>query len=81
MADGPKGGSGLLAILAGSPKKAGGLPLEEDSPKDASFRAVARAFGIPEERQAAAKSALHAYVMQCMSEGDGASESYEDSEV
>ncbi len=79
MAEGAKGG--LLAILAGSPKPSEGGAPAEDSPKDASFRAVARAFGIPEERQAAAKSALHAYVKQCMSEGDGESEGYEDSEV
>lgn len=46
------------------------MPEKEESGGDVAFRAVARAFGIPAERQADAQEALHEYVRACVRDGD-----------
>lgn len=70
MKDESKKGA-LVALVAGAPR----LSEDEDSgsmpePGDASFRAVAKAFGIPPERQASAQAALHQYIKSCLSSAE-----------
>lgn len=63
-----KGKGALVALLAGAPSSE---PSEEPlgSPADHGFKAVAKAFGIPPEREASAKEALKQYIKACISEG------------
>lgn len=61
----PKGGA-LVALLGGGSGKGPDVEIdEEDAPVDHGFRAVAKAFGIPPEREAAAQAALHQYIKSC----------------
>jgi hypothetical protein len=67
----PSKGGALVAILS----RKGPSLSEEDpelpaSPADSSFKAVAKAFGIPPERQASAQAALKQYVKSCMGSMD-----------
>ncbi len=56
---------GALAALVASTPRSPDEPVEEESSSDLSFRALAKAFGIPPERQAAAQAALHQYILDC----------------
>jgi hypothetical protein len=60
----PKKPKGALAALAFGEKSTPTLEAPS-TPADAGFRAVAKAFGIPPERQAAAQEALHQYIKSC----------------
>lgn len=64
----PKPKGALAVMIAGGPAPKGDEPM---SSGDSSFRAVAKAFGIPPEREASAKAALHQYVMSCMGDSGG----------
>lgn len=64
--------SALAALVIGSP-----APSEAKPETDHGFRAVAKAFGIPPEREAAAQAALKSYIQACTSAPD----SYGDEEV
>jgi hypothetical protein len=60
----PSKEKGALAALAvGAPD-----PLSEEKPTDHGFRALAKAFGIPPEREASAQAALKQYIKACMGE-------------
>ena len=50
----------LAALVVGAPDS---LPEAEDT--DHGFRALAKAFGIPPERQASAQAALKQYIKAC----------------
>jgi hypothetical protein len=54
---------GALAALVGAPPSS--LPGEE---VDHGFKALAKAFGIPPEREATAKAALKSYIKACVAE-------------
>lgn len=73
-ADKPKAKGALVALIAGAPKSSpdSAEPDDDDmAPSDHGFRAVAKAFGIPPEREASAQAALHQYIKSCMgSESD-----------
>jgi hypothetical protein len=65
-----KGKGALVALLASAPRSSSksddsSSDLEMDE-TDHGFRAVAKAFGIPPEREAAAKDALKQYVRSCV---------------
>lgn len=62
-----KGGA-LVALLASGP------PAKEPMVDDHGFKAVARAFGIPPEREASAQAALKQYVRACVGSMDDSSE-------
>lgn len=71
----------LVAMLAGAPSSPSSDE-EEDvglSLDDHGFKAVAKAFGIPPEREAAAQAALKQYVKSCVG-GESESEEYEGAE-
>lgn len=67
----------LVAIMAGAPSSTPSAPAEDDH----GFKALARAFGIPPEREASAKAALKQYVKECVAsmEGSESEESEEES--
>jgi hypothetical protein len=74
----PKAG-GLAADLSEDPKPEGpaisyggppGAMPEKNEYGDHSFRAVAKAFGIPAERHASAQAALKQYIQSCLSESE-----------
>jgi hypothetical protein len=56
----PKGA--LVALLSGAPDSTDSTKPETDH----GFRAVAKAFGIPPEREASAQAALKQYIKACV---------------
>lgn len=66
----PKGA--LAALVVGAPSS----PLDEEGETDHGFRAVAKAFGIPPEREASAKAALKQYIKSCVGESSSEEEEY-----
>lgn len=68
----PKKPKGALAVLAFGGKADDAAPDSGESldPAASSFKAVARALGIPPERQAAAQAALHQYIKACSSSSE-----------
>lgn len=73
-----KGKGALVALLAGAPSSE---PSVEPEETDHGFRALAKAFGIPPERQASAQAALKQYIKACVGsasadEGDIDDEDY-----
>ncbi len=61
-ADKPKGKGALIGLMMGAPSGEG----DDLSPSDHGFRAVAKAFGIPPEREASAQAALKQYIKTCI---------------
>jgi hypothetical protein len=62
MPGGEKKGA-LASLLAGAPASSP-VPAEDDH----GFKALAKAFGIPPEREASAKAALKTYIKACVAE-------------
>lgn len=65
------GKGALAALLVGAPSS----PSPED---DHGFSAVAKAFGIPPERQATAQAALKSYIKACVSSSEAPDEDVEE---
>lgn len=65
---------GALAMLLAEPD---GEEKAPESGSGSSFKAVAKAFGIPPERQASAEAALKQYVMSCSSKDEMGSDDEE----
>ncbi len=65
----PKPKGALAALIGGAPSSEPDVSIEVDSEPetDHGFRAVAKAFGIPPEREAAAKDALTQFIKSCSS--------------
>ncbi len=60
-----EGKGALAALLVGAPASP-----SSEMEDDHGFEAVAKAFGIPPERQATAQAALKSYIKACMSSSD-----------
>jgi hypothetical protein len=75
MAEKSKPKGALVALLAGDPSgeddESGDL-----APSDHGFRAVAKAFGIPPEREASAQAALKQYIKACAGSASESDEEY-----
>ncbi len=65
MAEGSKEKGALVALIAGAPKPSPDDESDEALTTDHGFRAVAKAFGIPPEREASAQAALKQYIKAC----------------
>ncbi len=70
----PKGA--LAALVVGAPSSPLSDGTEEEGETDHGFRALAKAFGIPPEREAAAKDALKQYIKACVGESSEPEEEY-----